>query len=83
MALQRERKHISGLSYLQTPAEQRPAMQSVDAIRLYQELLGLAMDIPEEVKLAAMQQANEDCPPGHVAMLEEYGGRLRVVVFRK
>jgi hypothetical protein len=53
-------------------------MDDISAVDLWADLLRAGRPIPEEVRVAAMLQANEDAPEGTVALIEEYHGRLRV-----
>lgn len=69
--------------YMSLPPEQRPAMSTVDAIGLYQEFVHSREEVPEEVRLEAMRQANEGVPEGFVTLLEEYQGRVRAVTIKK
>lgn len=78
-----ERAQLTSSQYIETPPEQRPTMSSVDAVALYQDFVRRNTPVPEEVKIEANRQVNENTPPGYVKLLEEYNGRLRVISFKK
>jgi hypothetical protein len=78
-----QRAKLTYVRYMTMPPSQRPAMSAVDALALYQEMLEMKVEIPEEVRTAASIQANEGVPDGWVVVLEEYQGRVRVVAGRK
>lgn len=78
-----ERKALTASQYIEMPPEQRPPMAAVDAVLLYQDMVRHNTRVPEEVKVEALRQVNEDTPPGYVKVLEEYNGRLRVISFKK
>lgn len=79
----RDRRKVSAAAFNEALPEQRPAMADVDALALYQEMVRHKMDVPGEVRTAAIAQANEGTPEGHVTVVEEYLGRLRVQTIRK
>lgn len=79
----RTRDRLTPAQYIETPPDLLPAMDTVDAIALYQEFIRQNTVAPAEVAIAANAQANEAAPPGFVAGLEPYHGRLRIHMTRK
>lgn len=78
-----KRARVSASSFIEMPPERRPAIGTVDALTLYQDMVHMRQAVPEEVRLEAVRQANEGVSDGWIAYPEEYEGRIRLVVTKK
>jgi hypothetical protein len=73
-----KRARLTAAQYIETPPDLRDAMGTVNAIALYQDFVHRNLPAPEEVKIEAIRQLNENTPEGWVTLPEEYHGRLRI-----
>lgn len=79
----KQRVKMTAAQYVSTPGPTKPAMRDIDAVELMADMVRMRMDIPTEVRTAAMAQINENVTEGWILVPEEYHGRLRIVATEK